>query len=137
MSPPLERPDPKRDGLPPEEIIRRVKKALSRAGETHTWEDVVALLKAGHAQIFWNDHGVWITEVIQSPRVRYLHVWIVAGELPGVMDLQPKVLEHAKSENCKTVMASARFGWKHVARQHGWKEKAMVITHDVEASDEA
>jgi hypothetical protein len=92
------------------------------------------MLARGDAQAFWNDHGIWITEILQSPRKRHLHVWIVAGELPGVMDLQPSVLAYAKAQGCEFVTASARFGWKHVARQHGWKEQAMLITHSVEAA---
>lgn len=119
------------DGLLPEEIVRRAKKALKAAGDTHTWDDVVALLKAGQAQAFWNDHGIWITEVLQSPRKCWLHVWIVAGELPGVMDLQPQVLAFAKERGAARITATARFGWKHVAKAHGWKNAAVCITHEV------
>jgi hypothetical protein len=122
---------PRPNGLPPDEIIRRVKKALAKAGETHTWEDVVELLKAGHAQAFWNEHGIWITEIMQSPRKRWLHVWIVAGALPHVMDLQPAVIAFAKEKGAERITATARFGWKHVAEAHGWHRKAMVITHEV------
>lgn len=119
------------DGLAPEKIIERIKCALAR-DKTHTFEDVVALLQAGQAQIFWNNHGAWITEIINAPSgLRMLNVWVVAGELPGVMDLQPQVLEHARQHNCQRVIATARFGWKHVARQYGWKRHAMVITHEV------
>lgn len=124
----MERRDP--SGLPPSEIIKRIEKALARDG-MHDWNSLVALLKAGHAQIFWNEHGAWITEIVSTPLSRHLNVWIVAGELPGVMDLQSQVLEHARHNNCRVVTATARFGWKHVAREHGWREHAMVITHSV------
>ena len=125
-----ERPAPPSKGLPPDEIVRRIRKALARDG-AHTWEHVKDLLEVGAAQIFWNDHGVWITEIVSTPLSRWLHVWVVAGELPGVMDLQPAVLAHAKATNCHHVTATARFGWKHVAKAHGWRRHAMVITHDV------
>jgi hypothetical protein len=124
----MARPGP--SGLPPEEIVRRIKKALAR-DKTHTWDHVCDLLAVGAAQIFWNEHGAWITEIVQTPISRWLHVWIVAGELPGVMDLQGEVLEYARQQNCQHVTATARFGWKHVAKAHGWHQHAMVIKHDV------
>lgn len=116
--------------LPPEKIIERIKKALAR-DKSHTWEDLDARLKVGTAQIFWNDHGAWVTEVLQAPRKRSLNVWVVAGELPEVMDLQDQVIEFARKMDCKELHATARFGWKHVARAHGWQEKAVLITHEV------
>jgi hypothetical protein len=114
----------------PDEIVRRIRKALARDG-AHSWEHVKDLIELGAAQIFHNDHGAWITEVVQTPLARWLHVWIVAGELPGVMDLQPQVLDFARQQGCAHVTATARFGWKHVAKAHGWRQHAMVIKHDV------
>ena len=89
------------------------------------------LLQVGAAQIFWNEHGAWITEIVSTPLARWLHVWVVAGELPGVMDLQPQAIEYARQNNCSHLTATARFGWKHVAKKHGWKNHAMIITHEV------
>lgn len=116
------------NGLPGDEIVRRIKKALARDG-THTWQHVQDLYEAKAVQIFHNDHGAWITEIAKSPLSKWLNVWVVAGELPGVMDLQPQVLEFAKSQGCSHLTATARFGWKHVAAAHGWRKHAMVITH--------
>ena len=87
------------DGLTPEQVVEKIKIALARDG-AHTWEDVVAALRAGHCQMFWNEHGAWIVEVLQSPRKRFLNVWVVAGELPGVMSLQPQVMEYAREQGC-------------------------------------
>lgn len=116
--------------LPPDEIIARIEKALATDGGGHSWDTLVPMLKAGKAQIFWNDQGAWITEIVQAPLSRWLNVWVVAGELPGVMDLQERVLEHARQNNCPRVTATARLGWKHVAREYGWHQHAMVITHE-------
>jgi hypothetical protein len=117
--------------LPPEEIVRRIERALAREG-THGWEDVRASLLKGNSRMFWNDHGVWITETVDTPRKRLLNVWIVAGELPGVMELQKDVQSHAAAMGCQSIVATARRGWKPVARAFGWKEQAMVITLAVE-----
>lgn len=117
-------------GLPPEEIIVRIKKALKRDG-THSWDDLVARIKDGSANIFWSEHGAWVTELVPFPQKKLLNVWVVAGELPEVMDLQPQVLAFAKEHGCASVYATARKGWKFVAQEHGWHEHAVVITHEV------
>lgn len=114
----------------PDALQDRIKKALALEG-THSWADVQERLRAGQAQMFWNESGAWITEVMDAPLKRYLNCWVVAGELPGVMDLQGEVIKYAHDMGCTDIAATARLGWKHVARAHGWKEKAMLITHEV------
>ena len=114
----------------PDLLQQRISRALARDG-AFTLDHVKDRLRDGRAQIFWNDHGAWITEIVDTPLKRSLNVWVVAGELPAVMDLQPKVLDFAAAEGCADMYATARFGRKHVARAHGWKEKAMLIHHGV------
>jgi hypothetical protein len=118
-------------GMPPEEIIARIEKALAIDG-THTWEDVREMLVNGACQIFSNEHGAWITEILVSPRKRMLNVWIVAGELPEVMALQAEVERYALTMTCEEmVVRGARLGWKNVAKEYGWEEHAMVLRRPV------
>ena len=118
-------------GLPGEEIIRRIEKALAIDG-THTWDDVRELLIDGRCQIFWDEHGAWITEVLDYPRKRLLNVWIVAGELPEVMALQSQVEHFALTKTCDHIIVrGARFGWRDIAKEYGWREHAMMLVHDV------
>lgn len=124
----MERRDPE---LPPGEIVNRIKRALDIEG-THTWEDVVESLVRGESQIFWNGHGAWITRVEQAPQARQLVVWIVAGELPGVMDLHSSVEKHAFLMGCTQMIAKARFGWKHVAKEYGWEPQAMILSREID-----
>ncbi len=119
-------------GLPPEEIIRRIEIALAEGGGTHTWEDMKEGLIKGDLQIFWNEHGACITEIIQTPQLRYLHCWIVAGELPGVMDLQDQVERHALSSTCEYMETKGRLGWEKVLPDYGWKKSMTVFTKKIE-----
>jgi hypothetical protein len=118
-------------GLPPAEIVRRIEKALEIDG-THTWDDVRDLLLDGAAQIFWNEHGAWITELLVLPQKRMLNVWVVAGELPEVMALQEQVERFALTQTCDCmIVKGARFGWKDIAKEYGWEEHALVLRHPI------
>ena len=119
------------NGLPPDEIIRRVEKALVLGGGTHTWEDIQIALIEGRMQIYWNDHGACITEICQTPQCRYMNCFVVAGELPGVMELQEEVENAAISAGCKYMTTSARMGWKTVLPKYGWKNTRAVFTKEL------
>lgn len=113
------------------EKIRRIEKALRRAGGTHEWPDMQELLIRGDAQIFDNEHGCWVTEVRAFPRKRLLNVWVVAGELPDVMDIQEQVERYGLSQSCERMYATIRPGWKDIYPKHGWKKDALVISKEL------
>jgi len=120
------------NGLPPDEIIRRIEKALAHGGDTHTWDDVRHGLIEGKFQIFWNDFGACITEIVDAPKKRYLNCFVVAGQLPEVMDLQKDVDTFALVHGCSYIMTSARMGWQKVLPDYGWKATRMVFIKEVE-----
>jgi hypothetical protein len=107
--------------MTPDQKIARLKKALHYAGDYHTWEDVVAKLNSGQAQIFDVDEGCAVTEIIQLPRKRYLNCWLVGGRLPAVLDLVPAMERHGLANNCSDLMAFGRRGWERILPQRGWK----------------
>jgi hypothetical protein len=118
-------------GLPPEEIIRRIQKALHHGGDTHTWGDVKERIQDGRARIFYDDNGCWIVEVMESPQKRWLNAWIVAGQLPEVMSLQAEVERYAKEQGCAFMEARCRPGWKIVYPQYGWSQTGIVIVKEI------
>lgn len=119
-------------GLTPEQKIERIERACLHGGGTHTWEDFRAGIVDGRFQIFDNDHGVCITEIVQAPQHRYLHCWIVAGELPGVMDLQGRVVRHARENGCRHLNTIGRLGWQKVLPDYGWKRTGVVFARSVD-----
>jgi len=118
-------------GLPGEEIIRRIEKALAADG-THIWDDVRQMLVDGRAQVFWNKHGCWITTVASFPRKQILYAWVVAGELPEVMQLQDEVKAFALARSCDEIVApGCRLGWSRILPHYGWRERAAVWSRPV------
>jgi hypothetical protein len=114
------------------EIIEKIKETLAIDG-THTWADMVELLKADKVQLFLGDHGAWITEIYDWPTgLRTLHAWIIAGELPGVCDIQDQVIQFAREKKCHRITGLCRRGWtKFLTDKHGWKTHEVFCTHEV------
>jgi hypothetical protein len=122
--------------LTDDQIKQRISQALEHGGGTYELDDIVDGLHKGQFQIFWNDHGVCITEIVNGPRRSYLNCLVVAGELPGVMELQSKIDEFAHQMGCAFMMTTARLGWQKVLPQFGWDKTSVVFTRPVRASEE-
>jgi len=116
--------------MTPEVKVDRLQRALNRDGG-HDWSDVVGLLEKGECQIFDGPHGAWVTSIKEAPKGRALNVWLVAGELPGVMETQPEVEAFALANGCKKLTAGVRRGWKKTAEAHGWKIVGLVIEKEL------
>lgn len=111
--------------------MAKISRALKRGGDTHTLQDVLNGLLEGKYQLFENDDGVCVTEVIDAPNSRYLHCWVVAGRLPGVMQLHEAVERHALTNSCKFMSTAARPGWKTVLPQYGWKPAQIIFVKEL------
>lgn len=117
--------------LSEDEIKRRIEKALKFGGNTHSFEDIIAGLHSGKFQIFWNDRAVCITEICVCPQVQYLFCFIFAGEMEGLKELEARVEDFAREQNCAFMLSSSRLGFLKVLPQMGWKKTSVVFTKPV------
>jgi len=113
------------------QILSKIKKALRLSQDTHSWEDIRRGLLEGQYQIFQNDDGACITEIVQAPQKRYLNIVIVAGRLPGVMKLQKVLERHAREQGCQFMVSHGRKGWRKVVPLYGWTEEAVIFKKDI------
>lgn len=121
----------KSEPLTPDQKVERIKKALHYAGDYHTWENVVDGLEDGRFQIFDNDDGTIITEVISLPGGRFLNAWIAGGRLPGIMKNIPDMEKTARRNNCRQMIAFGRTGWDKVLPKYGWTKIGVVYAKDI------
>lgn len=121
----------KSEPLTPDQKITRIKKALHYAGDYHSWEDVVDGLEKGIFQIFDNDDGALISQVVQLPKGRYLSAWLAGGRLPGIMKNVRQMENLAREEGCKQLIMTGRLGWDKVLPKYGWTKIGVVYSKDV------
>ena len=104
-----------------------VRESLER-DHLHTFDDCIRMLHSGEAHIFQSDHGCWIVQIVESKLVKSCHVWVVAGELPGVLDLEPLVEAFARENGCTIMTSICRYGYgKRIAKERNWTITGLSV----------
>ena len=114
-----------------EHMIARLEQALEHGGGTFALQDIVEGLEQGRFQLFWNNGGIAVTEIIQCPRKRYLNIFLAAGEMKAVLKLHRKVEKFARKNGCDFMQATARKGWEKFEPAFGWRSTHTVYTRQL------
>ena len=114
-----------------EHMIARLEQALEHGGGAFALHDIVEGLEQGRFQLFWNNGGIAVTEIIQCPRKRYLNIFLAAGEMKAVLKLHKKVEKFAREMECNFMQASARKGWEKFNPEYGWKTTHTVYQREL------
>lgn len=105
--------------------------ALARAGGTHTYEDVLNLISIGE-MFFWPaSKSCLVTEIVQYPRLRALHVFLAAGDLTEIKDMESSLISFAKSLKCSAISMSGRKGWAKALKELGWQESHITLVREI------
>ena len=88
--------------------------ALEYSGGTHNLEDVAMALHKDYMQLWPTNESVLVTEVMQYPRAKHMHVFLGAGNMDELLYTMPFVIEQAKKDGCSKVTVTGRRGWEKV-----------------------
>lgn len=113
--------------LGPDELQKRLRKALAVGGNTHDPQDIAAAVERGEMQAWVNGESLVITEVVHYPRISVVNIVIAVGRLSEVMSLQPAIEIFAREHKCAALRMEGRKGWERVLPHHGWKADQKVI----------
>ena len=113
-----------------ERLLTKLKKALKVGGDTHDLEDVLYCLETGKMQAFWNDGALIVTEIVQAPARRYLHIFLAVGDMDSVMALDEKLKAFASEKGCEFGRALVRPGFEKALQAKGWKRKMIVMEYN-------
>lgn len=105
-----------------ERLGRHISAALEYAGNSHTLEDVRALVEQGSLQLWPGKDSVILTEILQTPRRRTLHFFVAGGDLEEIRRSYLPILEWGKSVGCTHASLVGRKGWERtfLTREDGW-----------------
>jgi hypothetical protein len=103
-------------------------KALKIGGNTHTREDIAEGIKSGRYQ-YWGDADCClVTEIVEYPRKKTLHLFIAAGDLNKLLeDYLPRVKHFAKENGCSALTSVSRKGFLKRFPAYGFKPKCVTF----------
>jgi hypothetical protein len=111
-------------------------KALKLGGNTHTREDIAEGIKSGRFQYWGDDKCCLVTEIVQYPQKRTLHLFIAAGELDRLLEhYLPKVKAFAAEHQCSALTSVSRKGFLKRFPAYGFKPKCITFELPIEGTE--
>jgi len=105
--------------------------ALELSGGTHTLDDVVQAIIKGEMQFWPAPKGCAVTEIVNYPRKKVLHIFLAGGEMEQIIDMDDSAVEFAKMNGCTGMSIAGRRGWKRVLKDKGYVETFTVLGKDI------
>lgn len=108
-------------------------KALALGGHTHTRQDIAEGVASGRFQYWGDDECCLVTEIIEYPRKRVLHLFIAAGNLNRLLEQYlPAVKQFAKDNGCSALTSVSRKGFLKRFPAYGFKPKCVTFELPIE-----
>lgn len=97
-----------------------IQDALDKGDDTHDFVHIVDGIMEQRFQFWPHADCCVITEIIDYPKKRVIHVFLAGGDFASIIQLEPNIIEWAKSIGCTDVSLSGRKGWLRRLKQYGW-----------------
>lgn len=108
-----------------------IESALERSAGTHTFDDVVHSISLGTMQFWPAPKGCAVTEIVTYPKKKVLHIFLAAGELEQIIDMDSSAVEFARINGCTGMSIAGRKGWSKVLKNSGYRETFTVLGKDI------
>jgi len=102
--------------------------ALRYAHNSHTYEQVIDIVKRGDAQLWALKDSAIVTEIIDYPQRRTLRFWLAGGNLKTLLEVEPKIRKWSILYRCRAVEIIGRKGWEKVMKDY--EPTAIVLVKE-------
>jgi hypothetical protein len=109
----------------------QIESALHHGGDTHTYDEIVALCASGRLMLWYLPNSFMITEIHTFPRIKHHHHFLGGGDLQEIVDTHPDVILMAKALGCSRLTVAGRPGWVKALKAHGWKPYLVTVAKDI------
>lgn len=111
---------------------KMLQSALDLSGGTHTFEDVAEAVSTGDMQ-FWPAAGsALVTQIVEYPQVRAVHVFLAAGNLLEIKNFDSSLVEFAKRLSAEFITLSGRKGWQKTLADLDFKTSHVTMFKEVQ-----
>ena len=109
-----------------------IQSALDEGGNTHSFEDIVRGVAQGHYQFWPADRCCAITEVVEYPNRKSLHIFLAAGDKEQIKDMNASAEEFARAIGCDSMSIAGRRGWVRELKRYGYFELLTTVVKPLE-----
>lgn len=102
-----------------------------RARGSHSFDDVVQAIFDGSMQFWPAPRGCAVTEIIQYPKKKVLHIFLAGGEMDQIVDMDSSAVEFARLNGCTAMSIAGRRGWAKVLKDKGYEEAYTVLAKEL------
>lgn len=96
--------------------------------QTHTVDDIWLGIINGQFQLWKRDNSVVITELVVYPRCKSLRIFLAAGKMDEVLDIEKHLCKYARHHECKFIEhGGGRKGWQKIALRIGYNIKCPLM----------
>lgn len=108
-----------------------IEAALAYGGDTHDYEHVAYGILEGAMQLWPAEDGCLVTELLQYPKKKVLHIFLAGGRLQTLTDMHDDVIAWAKSQGCTALTLSGRKGWVRALESFDWEPTLTTLSKEI------
>lgn len=106
--------------------------AMAHNGQTHTFDDLTAMVLQGRLRLWTTANSAALTEIIEYPQQKHYHVFAAGGDLSEIVETIPLVEQAARDAGCCKLTITGRRGWVRALEKHGWTEAFTTCVRSVD-----
>ena len=111
--------------------------ALDHAGgTTHTLGDIYNGLASGAFQLWPADDAAMVTEFVEYPSERHIHVFLAGGNLETIDKMRTDVEKYGVIHGCKRLTMTGRPGWARHFKEQGYQTTLHTVVKSLEELEE-
>lgn len=99
----------------------QIEAALEYTHGTHTFDDICAMVLTGRIRFWALPNSFMLTEVLEYPRAKHYHMFLVGGDLQEIKAQLAPVTAAAHEAGCVALTGAGRIGWGKALADQGWK----------------
>ena len=106
--------------------------ALEYSHGMFTIQDVFEDVMNGNAQLWPGKNSAIVTQIVNYPRKKAIHVFLAGGDLEEIKSMEPHVVEYGKSQGCEVITLTGRPGWTRTfLTKIGYKNTQVQILKEI------
>lgn len=107
---------------------QQIEDALVFSGQSHTYDDVAAMVADGRAQAWFGPRTIIITELVVEPQHKVLHFFLAGGHGGELEAMTPIVEAWGREHGCTRATLVGRKGWERTfLKRQGWTNHGLVV----------